>query len=372
LPWVENFDAVTAPAIPACMTVTNDNGDGVQWVTSTSTPRSTPNAMRISYNGSLAMDDWFFTPALALQPGTYNVSFWYASGGFVEALEVKWGTAPNAAGMTSAAIFDNNNITSSTFAEGTGTITITTAGEYYVGWHGYSDADQFYLKVDDISITEAAATKTLNLKAYIEGFWNGSGMNQAQDVDEDYNSFNKWPGTTVDTLSVYLAEATSPWGYVFAAHEVNISTDGSMSISVPAALSGNYYIVIDHYASIETWSAEAVNFSGTIVDYDFTTAADQAFGANQTNLSTAWGLYSGEVSSFDGIRDGYIDFFDVNYIFNLNIASAFGYLNADLTGDGFIDFFDVNIVYNNSVNSVGINTPPNPAKRPGFLKRFFK
>jgi hypothetical protein len=30
LPWVENFDAVTAPAIPACMTVTNDNGDGVQ------------------------------------------------------------------------------------------------------------------------------------------------------------------------------------------------------------------------------------------------------------------------------------------------------------------------------------------------------
>jgi len=41
---VENWDSVTAPALPAGWTVTNpDPGDGVMWVTSTVTPESAPN-----------------------------------------------------------------------------------------------------------------------------------------------------------------------------------------------------------------------------------------------------------------------------------------------------------------------------------------
>jgi len=41
---VENWDSVTAPALPAGWTATNpDPGDGVLWVTSTVTPESAPN-----------------------------------------------------------------------------------------------------------------------------------------------------------------------------------------------------------------------------------------------------------------------------------------------------------------------------------------
>ena len=41
---VENFDLVTAPALPAGWTATNpDPGDGVMWVTTTDTPDSAPN-----------------------------------------------------------------------------------------------------------------------------------------------------------------------------------------------------------------------------------------------------------------------------------------------------------------------------------------
>ena len=41
----ENFDGVTAPALPAGWTATNpDPGDGVMWVTTTATPDSAPNA----------------------------------------------------------------------------------------------------------------------------------------------------------------------------------------------------------------------------------------------------------------------------------------------------------------------------------------
>jgi len=59
---------------------------------------------------------------LTLSVGTYKVRFWYWSSGqfYPEKLEVKWGSAPNAASMTNGPVFDNNNITNSTPAEGIG------------------------------------------------------------------------------------------------------------------------------------------------------------------------------------------------------------------------------------------------------------
>ena len=60
------FDIVTAPLVPPCMTVTNDNGDAKLWQTYATNPRSSPNAMSIDYNTTLAMNDWFFTPGLNL------------------------------------------------------------------------------------------------------------------------------------------------------------------------------------------------------------------------------------------------------------------------------------------------------------------
>uniref|UniRef100_UPI00345E2957 hypothetical protein n=1 Tax=Lentimicrobium sp. TaxID=2034841 RepID=UPI00345E2957 len=232
-----------------------------------------------------------------------------------------------------------------------------------------SDSETPFIDIDECrvgtswaDVTPAgSAGKTLNLKAYIEGFWNGSGMNQAQDVDQDENIFNKFSGTTVDTLSVYLAEADAPWATLFAAHEVSINTDGSMVISVPESLSGNFYIVIDHHSSIETWSALPVDFSGTTIDYDFTTAAEQAYGSNQKSMGTVWALYSGDVND-----DEYIEFLDVVPIYNLSTTGFFGYSLFDIDGSGYIEFFDYIMANNNSIIGAGMNTPPNPAKRPGF------
>jgi hypothetical protein len=222
--------------------------------------------------------------------------------------------------------------------------------------------------VSGVLTVEAPANKTLNVKAFIQGFWNGTAMYQAQDADIELNTFNKFSGTTVDTLSVLLAEANTPWAFVFQAHTINVNPDGTMSVTVPSSLSGSYYIVIKQRNTVETWSAVAIDFSGGAISYDFTTSASQAFGSNQKDLNgdgSVWGLYSGDfTSSAVGVKDEYVDFFDLNEIFNLNLSSASGYQPADLTGDGFVDFFDVNLAYNNNLISIGMNTPPNPAKRP--------
>jgi len=157
LPWCENFDAVTAPAIPTCMTVTNDNNDAYQWITSTANPYSSPNSMYIRWNTSIAMNDWFFSPGLNLQGGVeYKVEFYYRAGStsWMEKLKVMWGTSPAAAGMTGGTIWDNPGFTNTTYALASGTFTPVSSGVYYIGWHGYSITNQFTIYVDDICVTE--------------------------------------------------------------------------------------------------------------------------------------------------------------------------------------------------------------------------
>jgi hypothetical protein len=155
IPYTENFDGVTAPALPACTTVQNVAGSGT-WRTIAIGPRSAPNSLRVDYDSSAAMNDWYFTKALNLTANTsYRLRFWYAnsnSADYPEKMEVKFGTANNAAGMTSAPLFSNTNIISNVYTEAVADFTPTTSGLYYIGFHGFSDADMAYIYLDDISV----------------------------------------------------------------------------------------------------------------------------------------------------------------------------------------------------------------------------
>ncbi|MBK6965955.1 MAG: choice-of-anchor D domain-containing protein [Bacteroidales bacterium] len=349
LPYVENFDGVIAPAIPACITVTNNNADAIQWVTSTSSPRSLPNAMRIGYNGALAMDDWFFSPGLNLVPGTYSVSFWYrSSGSYPEALEVKFGSAPNAAGMTSAAIFDNNNINSSVYAEGTGEITITTAGVYYVGWHGYSDADMWYMLVDDISITAPPAFKTLNLTSVLlEGLYAGGGL-----LNEAYNELApQFPGNA-DEITVELRNSVD-YSIIEHSSVVLLSLTGSATVTdIPAALNGDYYITVKHRNSVETTTANPVSFALDVVNQSFATPADVYGGNLLLMIDGGYAIFGGDVN-----QDGSVDGGDVTPFDNDQFNYVSGYVPTDINGDAIIDSGDGTIIDNNQFNYIGSSHP---------------
>jgi hypothetical protein len=121
------------------------------------------------------------------------VSFWYRSSGtyFPEKLEVKWGSAPNASGMTNGPIFDNSNIATSTYTEGTGLMNVTVAGNYFVGWHGYSAANMYYLVVDDINI---------DYRPYI---WTGN-------AGTAWNEPGNWDRGSVPDASSYVIIPSDP------------------------------------------------------------------------------------------------------------------------------------------------------------------
>jgi len=165
LPYTENFNGITPPVLPNCVTIENTNADASKWATFAGNGTTLPtNMIRYSYSGTLAADDWFFTKALNLTAGTqYRLQFKYkGSDGptYIEKLEVKYGTGASSADMISSAIFTNNNINSKladAFSDGDEVFTVPVSGVYYLGFHCFSDLDQAYLYVDDLSVTTAPA-----------------------------------------------------------------------------------------------------------------------------------------------------------------------------------------------------------------------
>ena len=206
------------------------------------------------------------------------------------------------------------------------------------------------------TMTVNICTKTLNLTLFLEGLYNGAnGLVKVQDCNDGENSFNLFSGTISDTLTVELAQVTSPYTTVFKQHNVPINTNGTITLtSVPGALSGNYYIIIKHRNHIETWS-QSLSFDGTIVSYDFTDAINKAWGDNMVQVGSIYCIYTGDTD-----YDQYVGLTDLYIPFNLYKQFSFGYQVSDINADGFVDLNDLYKVFNNYKKGVGMNTPLAP------------
>ena len=169
-PYIESFDGAVVGTLPCGTQVLDANNDTYSWEVSDEAYSTGPNSLIYFYNDddtTIGGNDWFFTPGLSLRAGfRYQLQFKYAAGlsTFPEALEVKYGTAATPAGQTNL-LFSNTNITNdaafiTTTVGGLSptsvqTITPTTTGVYYIGFHVISQPDRAALVVDDLQVTEA-------------------------------------------------------------------------------------------------------------------------------------------------------------------------------------------------------------------------
>ncbi|WP_298220666.1 fibronectin type III domain-containing protein [Flavobacterium sp.] len=166
VPYTQNFDSVTQPALPACVAVENTNGDTRFWKTCTSTslgnataiaPVSGTNQMGIQYDSANAMNDWFYIRGLNLTAGTaYRLTFYTRAYNFTgddELLEVKYGTSPSSSSMVTT-LFPTITVLGNTpYIQKTVDFTPSSTGVYYIGFHGMSPSNLWYLFVDDVSVT---------------------------------------------------------------------------------------------------------------------------------------------------------------------------------------------------------------------------
>jgi hypothetical protein len=209
-----------------------------------------------------------------------------------------------------------------------------------------------YSDAANLPLLYIESNKTINLKLFLEGLYaplTGL-MNQAQGA-----SGPQFGAGVADQVTIELHDATAPYAIAHTYSNVNLNTNGTLSISnIPGTVSGSYYLVIKHRNSIETWSTLPVSFAGSSVSYDFSTSDEQAYSSNMRLIGSVYAIYGGE-ASLDGIVDGS----DMSEVFNASKPPALaGYNNQDVNGDGIVDSSDMSMIYNNS------KPPAVTAKRP--------
>jgi hypothetical protein len=182
----------------------------------------------------------------------------------------------------------------------------------------------------------------INLKLLIEGYYIGQG-----EMTPVYKNQGLGVSTTfVDYINIELRNSAD---YSLINSVVSeLKTDGTSNVIFTTSPSGNFYIVVKHRNTLETWSASPQTVGATLLTYDFTTAANSAYGDNMIELdSGVYGFYTGDVN-----QDGAIDILDYPSLYNDNDNFAFGYFATDLNGDGSVDIFDFPFLYGNSDNFI--------------------
>lgn len=190
--------------------------------------------------------------------------------------------------------------------------------------------------------------KTLNLTAFLEGLYSGSGqMNPAMD-----ESGIHWGASIADKITVELHDGSNYSSLIYSSSNVDLHTDGTASITLPSSYSGNYYITIRHRNSIETVSAAPVSFAGSTVAYSFDNST-KAFGGNMLQKPDGtWVIYGGDAN-----QDGLVDSSDMLMVDNDASNFVTGYIVSDINGDGLVDSGDMIILDNNASNFIAVVLP---------------
>lgn len=183
----------------------------------------------------------------------------------------------------------------------------------------------------------------VNLKLFIEGYYDiSTGEMRPVKNNQDFVS----PMTDVADITVELYDSTT--NALVASTTSVLQTDGTATCTFSTAPSGSFYLTVKGNNFIQTWAASPVSVGSTPLTYDFSDAANKAFGDNMALVDTGvYGFFSGDVNS-----DGSVDNTDYSLWETDANNFAFGVYPTDLNGDGSVDNTDYSIWENNANNFV--------------------
>ena len=154
VPYIMGFEPDDDTSNFIYLNLNNDDGD---WSVGTNSffsqfSRTGDGYLAYNYNRDNAGDDWVFIDPLEVEAGKLLMKFWYsATENHTERMRVCWGNAPTPEAMTNT-IVDLNEISNEHFEECAALLDIPTAQKIYIGFYCYSDKDENWLIVDDLSI----------------------------------------------------------------------------------------------------------------------------------------------------------------------------------------------------------------------------
>ena len=197
--------------------------------------------------------------------------------------------------------------------------------------------------------------KTLNISAFIEGYINGprsmrSVLSNAQEAGCISCPSNR---TYADSITLNLVNAN---GNIIFATIGLLKTNGEASFALDTNINNdNYYILLKHRSTINTWSKSLINFSDSTTFYDFSNKDSAAYGNNlkYVELGRVFAIYSGHVHSTDPT----IDIDDLTLIQTDFRNYESGYVFTDLNGNAIVDVDDLQIFKSNFINYISSISP---------------
>ena len=146
-----------------------------------------------------------------------------------------------------------------------------------------------------------------------------------------------------DSVRIYLRDVSPP--YQIRDSAVSLLDSNTLTATkifiIPFA---NYYIVIKHGNSLETWSRPGGEpLGGSSYFYDFTSSVSQAFGNNLILVGSVYCMFSGNING-----DDIIDAEDLIHVDNDVYNYAPGSSITNLNGDQIVDIEDLAICEKNA------------------------
>lgn len=186
VPYAQNFESVSIPALPECTIVQNGGNDN-NWNTTYGDSGYGFDGFVLRYNGNGSpANAWFFTQGLQLTAGNeYTLSYKYgnnSSDNYTERLHVLYGNAANATAMTQE-LADHFEINTGMAMTNAVTFTPATTGVYYIGFQAYSSANQSQLFLDNIEV-QGSLSNPVN----------------------EQSAFNFYPNPVKDILNISFAD----------------------------------------------------------------------------------------------------------------------------------------------------------------------
>ena len=189
---------------------------------------------------------------------------------------------------------------------------------------------------------------TANIKLFLQGYYTGAGSMQPVLNNQAVPSSL---ATEVDSVIVELHHPTT--FALIDSKKAVLLTNGNVSVSF-AQPAGSYYIAIRHRSTVQTWTANPVACSASTALYDFSTAADKAYGDNQVLVEAGiWAFFTGDLNQDDFIDGNDFPAFDTDSFSGVNGE----YKATDMNGDGFVDGNDFPVFDVNSFNGVSSTHP---------------
>ena len=271
------------------MTTDDCNDDGITWIWDEDI-----NAARIKFSPELKMDDWLITPPMHLEAGnvySYRAGLHSVRDEYPEDFEIKMGDLPKGEAMTTVLVGPTVLASQNTVFYDR-TIQVEQTGDYYIGIHGITDPDKFYIYVDEFSISAAVSTAApegvadVRIKTYGDGRKDadisfrapandiqGSPLQHIDRIEvrregELVKTFENAPVGAMLSFTDNVPEASKAYTWSFVAYNGHgagtiVDTQAYVGINIPGKC-GNVRIVETDEPGVVTvsWDAPATDVEG--------------------------------------------------------------------------------------------------------------